>query len=65
MSKDRPRQWLTLEAAAAELDTDAATVQTMIRAGRLQCKRDSFGARVVSAVSIQAFAGKTYFRGVR
>jgi len=65
MSNDRPRQWLTIEAAAAELDTDAATVQTMIRAGRLQAKRDSFGSRVVSAVSIEAFAGRTFLRGVR
>jgi len=65
MSNDRPRQWLTIEAAAAEFGGDTAAVDEMIQSGQLQTKLDSFGATLVSALSIRAAAGQLMIRGVR
>jgi hypothetical protein len=58
------RNWVNIEVAADKLNCEVEVVQKLIRAGKLQTKRDSFGSTLISVCSIQAAAGGVQLRGV-
>jgi hypothetical protein len=59
------RNWVSLEIAGDKLNCSGAKVKSLIRAGRLQSKQDSFGGQIVSMCSIRSAAGQMNLRGVR
>jgi hypothetical protein len=62
---DDNRSWVSLEIAADKLSCSGDKVRSLIKAGRLQGKTDSFGGQIVSMCSIRSAAGQMNLRGVR
>ena len=59
------RQWVSLEIAADKVNCSGAKVKSLIKSGRLQSKRDSFGGQSASMGSIRSAAGQMNLRGVK